>query len=208
MSTGRESPADEEELLQRASRADKAAFDQLFQRSAAALNKAISCQLSPQIRRRIDVNDVMQETYAVAFRRLPEFMENRPMAFWLWLRQLARDQVIMAHRKHVHAEKRSVQKEIKLPDASSFNLGKALVASTSSPSKRLRRKELVERVHEAIGSLKESEREIVTMVYFEGLTCAEIAQLLGIEAAAARQRFSRANRRLRDLLTSDGDALS
>ena len=204
----RKSSSDDEKLLQRASRGDQEAFDQLFQKSAAALCKAISFRLSLQVRRRVDANDILQETYAVAFRRLPEFMENRPMAFWLWLRQLARDQVIMAHRKHLHAEKRSVQKEIKLPDASSFNLGKALVASTSSPSKRLRRKELVERVHEAIGSLKESEREIVTMVYFEGLTCAEIAQLLGIEAAAARQRFSRANRRLRDLLSSDGDTLS
>lgn len=60
----------------------------------------------------------------------------------------------------------------------------------------------------ALDSLPDADRELVTLVYWEGLTCAEAAETLGISASAARKRLERARRTLRDRLVdsdrSDG----
>lgn len=49
----------------------------------------------------------------------------------------------------------------------------------------------------ALATLPERDRELVTLVAWEGLTVAQAAVVLGIRADAARARYSRARRRLR-----------
>jgi RNA polymerase sigma-70 factor (ECF subfamily) len=50
---------------------------------------------------------------------------------------------------------------------------------------------------EALATLPAKDRELVTLVYWEELTCAQAAQVLGISAASARKRLERARAALR-----------
>jgi len=55
----------------------------------------------------------------------------------------------------------------------------------------------------ALESLSEDDRELVTLVYWEQLTTAEAADVLGISASAARKRLERARTTLRSHLAND-----
>lgn len=50
----------------------------------------------------------------------------------------------------------------------------------------------------ALATLSADDRELVTLVYWERLTCPEAATILGISSAAARKRLERARTALRD----------
>lgn len=57
------------------------------------------------------------------------------------------------------------------------------------------------RAHDAVGALPEGERALFELVALEGLTPSEAARALGLRAATARMRLTRARRKLRRLLT-------
>ena len=71
---------------------------------------------------------------------------GRPLPFYPWLRKIAWDRLVEAHRLHLHAGRRSVAREVPwslpLPDESAGRLADRLVASGTSPSRRLIRAEL------------------------------------------------------------------
>ena len=54
----------------------------------------------------------------------------------------------------------------------------------------------------ALATLSADDRELVTLVYWEGLTTAEAAGVLGVSDAAARKRLERARSALRGALSS------
>ena len=153
---------------------------------------------------RVDAADVVQDTLADAVRELPEYLRDRPLPFYPWLRQLAWDRLIELHRRHVRARRRSVTREERweplLPDESAMVLAERLTGRTSSPSARLRRAETCARVRSALARLAESDRELLVLRHLEQLSLAEIAAVLGTSEATAGKRHLRALERLRGLL--------
>src|SRR5581483_8308284 len=149
-----------------------------------------------------DPSDVVQEAQLEAARRLQDNPKPPPMPFRLWLRQLASDRLIMLRRYHVGAARRSVQREIALPERSSLQLFGQLLSPGPSPSQHLDRREQARRVRDAVARLPETDREVLLMRIFEGLSFAEAAYILHLDAAAVRQRYGRALLRLHKLLTN------
>jgi RNA polymerase sigma-70 factor (ECF subfamily) len=86
---------------------------------------------------------------------------------------------------------------IPLPDESVFHLAQRLLASGTSPSRRMIRDEQREALRAAVASLPEHDREILVMRHLEQLDNGEIAATLGISEGAVRVRHVRALRRLR-----------
>ena len=62
----------------------------------------------------------------------------------------------------------------------------------SNPERELVARERTERVRAAIGKLKPESREVIVLREYEGLGYDRIAEILGVNEAAARKRFSRA----------------
>jgi hypothetical protein len=73
-------------LLELAAQGDRNAFDLLFEQHRAWLRRLISLRLDDRLKARLDPSDIVQETQMVAYRRFPEFIDQRPMSFRLWLR--------------------------------------------------------------------------------------------------------------------------
>jgi RNA polymerase sigma-70 factor, ECF subfamily len=59
-------------------------------------------------------------------------------------------------------------------------------------------------VRTALAALPAGDRELLTLVAWEGLTPAEAADVVGIGDAAARKRLQRARERFREELTRQG----
>jgi RNA polymerase sigma-70 factor (ECF subfamily) len=193
-----------ERLLSLVRNGDRAAFDCLFARYRAFLRNVIDLRLVGRLRTRIDPSDVVQEAQLEAFRRLPDYLARRPMAFRLWLRKTAQERLLMAERFHLRSARRAIGREVPLPEESSTRPVGELPAADQSPSQQLANREREWQVREAIGRLSPMDREILALRNLEGLSNHETAEVLGIDPAAASQRYGRALLRLRTELTNRG----
>lgn len=195
-----------QELLISARAGSAASRSALLERHRDALRRLVAMRLDRAVQRRVDVSDVVQDAMIEADRRLSTYLEETPLPFRLWLRQIARDRVIDAHRRHRGAERRSVDREQALnppsfADQSAFDLAGQLADRRElTPAAALLRRELETRFREAVERLDETDREIVEMRHVEKLTNQETAQSLGLSEPAAGMRYLRAVRRLRTLL--------
>jgi RNA polymerase sigma-70 factor (ECF subfamily) len=196
--------AETDRLLERAHAGDPDALGQLFAGYRAYLLKVIALRLDPKLRPRVDPSDVIQETQLEVFRRLGDFLQRRPMPFRVWLRKTACERLLKLRERHVEAARRSLQREVRLPDNSSLMLARQFLGPGSTPSQQLSRKEVVRRVNQALAGLPEVDREILLMRNFEGLSYDEVAAALEIAPAAARKRYGRALLRLQKLLADTG----
>jgi RNA polymerase sigma-70 factor (ECF subfamily) len=75
-----------------------------------------------------------------------------------------------------------------------------LVEDGPSPEERLLRREEVGRLLDALGTLSDSDRELVSLRYGSGLDGSEVAELLGISDGMVRTRLWRALKRLKAAL--------
>jgi RNA polymerase sigma-70 factor, ECF subfamily len=191
-------------LLEQIAQGDRQILGRLLQRYRPRLHAFITSRLDPRVRTRVDPSDVVQEVQLEVTRRIDDDLERRPMPFHLWVRRTAYERLLKVQRHHRRRARRSVNREVPLPDRTSLLLAKPLLAGAASPSQQLAARELAERVGHAVADLAEADRQILLMRHMEELNYAEIACLLGIEADAARKRYGRALLRLRKVLKDHG----
>jgi RNA polymerase sigma-70 factor (ECF subfamily) len=194
------------QLLKQAECGDGDAVSQLLERHREPLRRAIHLRLDRAIARRLDASDVVQDVLFEASRRLPEYFKNPAMPFHLWLRQMARDRLVDAHRRHRVAERRAIDREQPMEmaaflDRSSMQLAADLRDRELTPAAAAIRQELERRFHVVLEQMDEGDRELLLMRYFEQLSNSEVAVALGLSEAAAGMRHLRALRRLRELLS-------
>jgi RNA polymerase sigma-70 factor (ECF subfamily) len=197
-------PEDTDELLRRVAQGDRDAPERLLAKYRQRLRRMIEVRLEPRPRPRVEPSDVLQAALADAAQRLADYARRRPLPFYPWLRRLAWERLVQAHRRHVRAHRRSVRREepggLPLPDESGWDLATRLAARGSSPSQRLRHGEQRRRVQEALAGLGEADREVLVLRYLEDLSTGEIAAVLGLTESAVKMRQLRALQRLRAVL--------
>ena len=197
--------SDTKQLLDMARGGDAGARGALLERHREALRRMVGLRMDPVLRRRLDASDIVQDVLVEADRRLAEYLAAARMPFHLWLRYLARDHLIDAHRRHRTAARRSLDREQPLDggdhDAESAADLAALIADRElTPAAAATHHELEQRFHAAIEMLDEPDREVILMRHFEHLSNQETAAALELSEAAAGMRYLRAMRRLRALL--------
>jgi RNA polymerase sigma-70 factor, ECF subfamily len=193
------------ELLGEARLGTPEAVDDLLDRHRESLRRMINLRLDQQIKRRIDVSDVVQDVLVEASRRLQDYLADPSMPFHLWIRQIAKDRIIDAHRRHRVSAKRSVDREQPLKntgpvDQSTMDLAGQLCDPQLTPAAAATQRELAVHVQGAIEQLDENDRDIILMRHYEQLSNQEIAAALGLTEPAASMRYLRALKRLRKIL--------
>jgi RNA polymerase sigma-70 factor (ECF subfamily) len=191
-------------LLERVRRGDGNAVNGLLERHREAIKQMIDRRMDRGVQRRVDASDIVQDVLVEANRRLGEYLSNPTMPFQLWLRHMARDRLIDAHRRHRVAASRSVDREVPLAadeDRSGTELDGIVVDRELTPAAAATWHELERRFAAAVEALEESDRQIVLLRHFEHLSTAEAAEVLGLSKPAAGMRYLRAMRRLRVLLS-------
>jgi len=194
-----------QELLMGVQEGDDEAVNQLFDRHRGAVRRLVQMRLDQRIRQRVDVSDVVQDVLISANRRLKEYLKSPPMPFHLWIRQITKDRIIDAHRRHRVSAKRSVDRERALVvpagmNRSTMELAAHLCDGELTPAALATQREMVRRVTEVLSQLNEQESEIIMMRHFEHLSNQEVAQALELSEPAAGMRYLRALRKLRALL--------
>lgn len=132
--------------------------------------------------------DITAETFTVAWRRIhevPPGEEARP-----WLYGVARR--VLANHRRGERRRRSLDERL-----ASDIAGVIDVASVSDATER-------SAIARALGALSERDRELLTLVGWDGLARDEIAKILGCSRATVRLRLHRARQRFHTLLL-EGD---
>ena len=196
-----------EDLLRRAASGERKALALLFEYYRDRLRQMVRLRLDRRLQGRLDPSDVLQEAYLDFARRLPEYIADPCMPFYIWLRFLTGQRLIDLHRQHLGAKMRDAGQEVSLyrgalPQASSVSLAAQLLGRLTSASRAAIRAETQLKVQEALNSMDPMDREVLTLRHFEMLSNDEAAAVLGIKKAAASNRYVRALKRLKDILAA------
>lgn len=135
-----------------------------------------------------DVDDVIGEIYLAAWRRInyvPDPPDDR-----LWMYGVARNTLARFER----SRRRRSQLFSRL--SSQPNAGAPIIESSSSHSN----------VTDAVAHLPKREREVIQLIYWDGLSQDEAATVIGCSANALRIRLHRAKKRLSRRLEIDDAA--
>lgn len=192
-------------LVTAARAGDPAALDAAFTHHRDRLRRMVDLRLDRRVRGRVDPSDVLQDGFADAIGKLPDYLADPKLPFFLWLRLVVGERLAKTHRTHLGTQMRDAAVEVSLyrdalPAASSAALAAQLLGKHTSPTEAAVRAEQMLRVQEAVNALAPLDREIIALRNFEELSRAEAAQALGIEEATAAKRYVRAIKRLKDAL--------
>ena len=200
-------PTETTNLLVKAADGDRESWGALLARHRDRLRRMVALRLDRRLQGRIDASDVIQEAYVEASARLPEYMRDRSMPFFLWLRFITGQKMLALHRHHLGTRMRDAGREVSLyrgtlPETTSAALADFLLGRSAGPSAAAMRAETKVRLQEALNSMDAVDREVLALRHFEHLSNVEAAEVLGLHEAAASKRYLRALKRLKDILSS------
>ncbi len=193
-------------LLQRAVAGDGGAADALLAPYRERLRRMAELRLDRRLRGRVDADDIVQETFLEAMRRLPDYAAKPDMSFPVWLRFLAGQQLVDAVRHHLGVQKRDAGMEVSLyrgpmPEASSASLASLLLGRLTTPSQAAVRIETQLQVQEVLNCMDPLDREVLVLRHFEHLNNNEVAELLGLGKSAASKRYVAALKRMHQIMS-------
>ena len=190
----------DQQLVERAQRGDKAAFELLvskYQRKLARL-------LSRFIRDATEVEDVTQEAFIKAYRALPTFRGDS--AFYTWLYRIG----INTAKNYLAAMGRRAPTttEIDSEEAEGYEDGEQL-RDLNTPENQMMSRQVAETVNQTLESLPEELRSAITLREIEGLSYDDIADIMNCPIGTVRSRIFRAREaiaaKLRPLLDTPKD---
>src|SRR5262245_9318259 len=152
-----------------------------FEALYAATREPILAYLLRRVDQPEDAADLLADVYLVAWRRIDEVPRGDGARMWLY--GVARH-TLANHRR---GDRRRT----------------ALASELAAALRSLRPPDDDGRLSTALAELGETDRELIMLSAWDGLTSAEIAELLGIRAATVRVRLHRARRRLESAMASE-----
>lgn len=184
---------------------DEQALAEMFSQNRPRLWRMVHFRLDRRLHGRIDADDVLQEAYLEAAKRVRHFANGSSSSLFLWLRMIVSQTLVDAHRRHLGAQMRDAGREVSLhgrrySQTTSCSLAAQLLGQVTSPSQAAIREERLRQLEQALEGMDPVDREVIALRHFEELTNHEVAELLGIRQKAASIRYVRAIRRLKEIL--------
>jgi RNA polymerase sigma-70 factor (ECF subfamily) len=188
-----------DELLQQARRGDREALGRLLEAQRAVLHRLAAGRLGERIEVRVNVSDIIQQTFLEAHRSFQQFAGRDARELAAWLQGILDHKVAGAVRDHTLLLKRDVRRERSMDDSRGGKgpLKQQLDAGISSPSEKAIREEEERRLTEALTALPADQREAVRLRHLEGWALADIARQLGRSPAATAGLIKRGMQTLR-----------
>jgi RNA polymerase sigma factor (sigma-70 family) len=177
--------SDDIELIQRILAGDETAFASLIRKyqkqvHALAWRKIGDFQIA---------EDIVQETFLQVYQKLETL--NDPTQFSRWLHAIVNHLCIAWHRKNrlqIQSLEETHTSEIET-EAYSRYVAAEHVQTTAEAQRDL--------VKKLLTKLRESDREVITLHYFEEMTSSEIGTFLGVSENTVKSRLHRARQRLK-----------
>jgi len=195
MAVAAREPSDET-LAAQAVAGDGHAFEQLVSRYDARVFR-LACRLTSET----DAPDVLQDTFLQVHRRLSSFRGESKFGTWLY--RIATNAALMHRRARARRPSEPLDQFLPQFDSNGVHTGTPEeLQLVSRADEILDRQLLAERAREALTRLPEIYRDPFVLRDLEDMSTAEVADLLGLDPAAVRQRVHRARLMLRGYLSA------
>jgi RNA polymerase sigma-70 factor (ECF subfamily) len=186
--------ASDEILAARAAAGDDPAFETIVRRYQSRVFR-LACRLTSDT----DAPDILQETFLQVYRHLRSFRGESQFGTWLY--RIATNAALMHRRGAKRRAAESLEQYLPRFDADGVHAATpAELQVASQADELLDRQTLAERARDAIDRLPDRYRDAFVLRDLEEMSTAHVAQALGIEPAAVRQRVHRARLMLRGYL--------
>lgn len=185
---------DDSELVDRAQEGDRDAFQTLVER----YQEKVYSICYGKVKDEQDAKDVSQDVFVKVFRYIENF--NQESSFYTWLYR------ITVNTSIDYLRKQSRRKEVDYDDTIQTDEeveGNELLMPSKlgiKPDKELGRKELREKMLEALDSLSDKHRTILTLREVEGLSYKEMAEVLDISKGTVMSRLYHARQYFQEAL--------
>lgn len=183
-------------LLQRARSGDAQALGVLLDEFRPYLRLLAQRAIDGRLAGRLDDSDVVQQTYLSAVRRFAEFSGETTEQLAAWLQKIHERNLIDTARRHIEAERRSINSEATLVEIEPIAEGEL-----SSPSQRIMRGENAVRLAQAISRLPDDQAEAVRLRHLDAWPIADIAERMKRSHRATIALLHRGISNLRTQLT-------
>jgi RNA polymerase sigma-70 factor (ECF subfamily) len=169
-------------LVQSALAGEVGAFETLVNR----YRRGVIATAAAVLRDRHIAEDVAQDAFVAAFKRLSRLRD--PSRFGAWLMQISKRTAFRARRNQ----------------RGWLTVGNDAAVGQPPENRSFEGDE--ERLLQALAMLGYRDRVVVTLMYFEGMTVAEICSCLGWPAGTVTKQLTRARRRLAALIKENSNA--
>jgi RNA polymerase sigma-70 factor (ECF subfamily) len=191
-----EEPEEDESLARRAAAGDESAFEALvvrFRQRVYGLARRLTGSDG-------DAQDVLQDTFLQVYRGLGSFRGEARFSTWLF--RIATNVALMQNRRQARRPSESLEAYApRFTPEGGHALREADLAIAAHADELIDRQRLAAQAREGIERLPEIYRTAFVLRDLEEMPTAEVAAVLGVEAAAVRQRVHRARVLLRGFLS-------
>jgi RNA polymerase sigma-70 factor (ECF subfamily) len=178
----------DEELVRRAQADDERAFGELVERyESKVYSLGIKMLRNPE-----DAEDVLQDTFLRAYRGLKSFKGNSTFSTWIY-RITANSALMRLRKKQLPT--------VSIEDADEREAPINIADWAPGPVEQLLNEETRQAMNEAIESLPPEFGQVFVLRDVEGLSNAEVAEILDLSVAAVKSRLHRARLKVRNRLT-------
>jgi RNA polymerase sigma-70 factor, ECF subfamily len=138
----------------------------------------------------VEIEDLAQETFLKAFRRLASFQHQS--SFYTWLYRIAVNTILDSLKRRGRSPVQSVE-DLEVVQA-------APSVASPSPSATLEREEIARITHDVLEDLPEIFRTVLILREYEEMAYQDIADMLGISIGTVESRLFRARARFKERL--------
>lgn len=177
-------------LIERVCRGDHDACDELVRTHYRAVY-ALLAHLGRDVHL---AEDLTQETFISAWSSIGSFGGRSSLNTWLSK---------IAYRKFVDAQRRG---RVQAEKAEAYYLQYAVQMRSRVPSSDLDTQEQCKRVYEALGTMEDEDRTLLTLHYLQGLSYRQMASVLEKPTGTIKWQTSRALQRLKTNLNGKSDS--
>jgi RNA polymerase sigma-70 factor (ECF subfamily) len=179
-------------LVEKTKAGDQEAFDQLVKRFQPRLMDQIRMRMGSYVRSKLEVEDVLNETYACVSSSIDKFRWQGEASFFSWLSSIAEHLIRNASR---------------IKSWNHLGLERDVTSDNAPPSKDLRREDRFDRLEKALENLEPDLRKALMMARIDGLKVKEIAKRMNRSPDGVKKLLARALLQMKRLF-GDTESLS
>ena len=183
----------EQLLLENAKAGDVAAFEELIE----GYQKKIFNLAYRIIGNYDDAADMAQEALIRIFRSIASFKEQSSFSTWIY--RITTNVCLDEIRKRKNKKVVSLDEEIRMEDG---EIKRQFMSDDIQPDAAAEQKELRTMVNNAINSLPEDQRIVITLRDIQGLSYDEISTVLDCPSGTVKSRINRARQALKNILST------
>ena len=188
---GQKTRADEADLIRRCLLGERAAQEELYRRH----RRQVAANLYRVLGQRVDLDDLVQEVFVIAFRGLHRFRGDARLSTWLY-------------RICVNVALGRIRSKTRRPPPVPLQAAalESVESSPASPEQLVSQRQDRERVYRVLEVMSPKKRLVLFLHEIEGLDLKEIAYLVGAHPVTVRTRLFYARREFYRLVLEDDRA--